>query len=797
MSTSRHLARLALALTVSTATVHAQSASEAPSDVISLEAVEVTSQLRVQEIQDVPIPVTALTGSALEAYGIRQYKDLAPFVPGFMVQEQSPNNPGINIRGVTTDSGDPRSETRVSLFQDGVSISRSRGSVVELFDMERVEVLKGPQGTLFGRGAEIGAVSLIQRKAQNTTAARLTAGFGNFNRTEIEGMVNAPIVADQLFGRVAFTAVQHDGTIDNVADGSTLNGKDTQAVRASLRWQPQPTTTVDLILNYQVDTPPGTSFKSGTIAPPGGDTSPYTFAALNRGRDLYIDRSVWGATLLIDHELAGAWSLSSITGWRKFDSFEQFDADGSFVPLLEFAEDATGDQFSQEFRLNYKNGGPFVGFIGAGYFHETGSQVVPFYGNEQQIWPFLSGNFRDGIIAAGVPAALANAAIPAVNPFAPVSAYPASMALFANPALPPSLQGLAFLAGVPLKGSHVEEYANHGETTAWDLFADGTYQLTDRLELTGGVRFTAEDITSGYEASRLSSTPSTVGFILGGGENIVFTPTNGVLEASDDSTGWVGRVSARYSLNDLTSAYASVSRGRRPNAITIDATGTPNYLKEEIVWNYEVGVKGVSANRRINWSAAAFTYNYNNFQTTIADPSTPGRFIATDAGNATGTGFEATFQGAVTDTITLFASYGYTDATFDETGDNGQPQEFAGYSFRLTARNTAALGATLNFPLGNNGNLWLTPVVQYKSKHYFDDNNAMFGGILSEDGYTLLNLRAGWRSPNGRWEIGAWAQNLTDEDYLIDAGNTGGSFGIPTFIAGSPRLWGLNATFNY
>ncbi len=767
------------------------------SDVLTLEAVEVTSQLRVQEIQEVPIPVTAYTGSALETLGIRQYKDLAPFVPGFMVQEQSPNNPGINIRGVTTDSGDPRSETRVSLFQDGVSISRSRGSVGELFDLERVEVLKGPQGTLFGRGAEIGAVSLIQNKAHNATEARFSAGAGNYNSWQVDGMFNTPIIEDTLFGRIAFTAVQRDGYIDNVSDGSDLMGRDTQALRGSLRWQPQSTTTVDFIFNYQEDTPPGTSFKSGSIAPPGGDTSPYTFAAHNRGSDLGLDRTVWGATLLINHDFTAAWSLSSITGWRAFDSLEQFDADGSWVNLLEFAEDAEGEQFSQELRLNFNNDGPFVGFVGAGFFHETGTQRAVFYGNEQQVWPFLSGTFRDGLIASGVPATLAHAAIPTVNPFLPVSAYPATFAYFAHPALPPSLQQLAYLANVPLKGAHLEDYANHGETTAWDLFADGTWAITDQFELTAGIRFTAEDITSGYEANRLSDTPATVGFILGAGDNIAFAPTNGLLEASDDHTGWVGRLNARYALNDLTSAYASVSRGRRPNAITLDATGIPNYLKEEIVWNYEVGMKGISANRRLNWSASAFTYSYSNFQTTIADPNTPGRFIATDAGNATGTGFEAALQGALTDRISVFASYGYTDATFDDTGDNGEAQEFAGYSFRLTAKHTFALGATFTLPLGQSGQLWLTPIYQYKSKHYFDDNNALFGGILSEDGYSLVNVRAGWRSPNGRWEFGAWIENLADEEYLIDAGNTGGSFGIPTFIAGAPRLWGVNATFNY
>jgi outer membrane receptor protein involved in Fe transport len=182
--------------------------------------------------------VTAYTGTFLQGMGVGSFKDLAPFVPGLFIQEQSPNNPGINVRGVTTDSGDPRQETRVSIFQDGVSISRSRGSVVELFDLERVEVLKGPQGTLFGRGAQIGAISIIQNKAQNTNAGQLTAGFGNYGRVEAAGTFNTVLQPNQVFARVAFTYVDRDGSIRNVADGSDLNGKNTLAVRTSLRWQP-------------------------------------------------------------------------------------------------------------------------------------------------------------------------------------------------------------------------------------------------------------------------------------------------------------------------------------------------------------------------------------------------------------------------------------------------------------------------------------------------------------------------------------------------------------------------------
>lgn len=758
-------------------------------EVVQLDKFEVTAQKRVQFIGEVPIPLTAYTGTFLEQVGVTDYKDLAPFVPGLFIQEQSPNNPGINLRGITTDSGDPRSETRISIFQDGVSISRSRASVVELFDLERVEVLKGPQGTLFGRGAEIGAISLIQNKAKNETTGALTLGFGDFNERRLSGHYNAPLVADKLFGRVAFAYARHDGTIENLADGSALNGKDTTALRTALRWQPEGgRTTADLILNWQHDNPPGTSFKSGVIPTSRGETDPFTAAELNRGRALRVDRTVWGATGILEHQFNDAWSMTSITGWREYDSHEEFDADGARIFLLEFAEDTRGRQFSQELRFNFANGGRFTGFAGAGWFHETGTARVPLHTDERQLWPFLSGSFRSGLLGAGLPATLVNFAVPALNPFAPQAALPATFAAFANPALPPSLQGLAFLAGAPLQPRRTDEYTQSARTRAFDVFFDGTWRATDRLELTAGLRLTHEKLTSGYEAH--NGTPPTLGFIVNSIPGYPYLPTTGKRESGATTSAWDGRLIAKYNFSKTLNAYAGVARGRRPESVLVDSTST-TVAREEVVWNYEAGLKGALAGRRVHWQASAFHYDYAHFQTTLLSL---GSFRVLDAGNATGRGFEFGLQGAVSDHVNLFVNYGYTHATFDDTGDDGQPQQYAGYTFRLSPRNTFSVGGTFTLSRGDAGQFFLTPVYQYKSQYYFEDNNASFGGSLRQDGYSLVNLRAGWRSADGRWEVTAHADNLFDKQYLIDAGNVGGSFGIPTFVAGHPRRFGLQAS---
>ncbi len=764
-------------------------------EVVLLEKFEVTAQKRVQTIQEVPVAVTAYSGDFLKRTGVSDYAGLAPFVPGLFIQEQSPNNPGINVRGITTDSGDPRSETRVSLFQDGVSISRSRGSVVELFDLERIEVLKGPQGTLFGRGAQIGAISIIQNKPQDETFTSLSAGLGNRGQYRLNGVFNTPVVEGRVFGRVAVSYREHDGVIPNLADGSDLSGKQTLATRASLRWQPTERTTADLIVNYQRDTPPGTAFKSGVIPTSAGDTNPFTAAELNRGRDLYTVRTVWGVTGIVEHEIDDRWTLTSITGWREFDTHEEFDADGSRIYLFEFAEDAHGSQFSQEVRLNFDTGNRLTGFVGAGYFWEEGEQRAPVRTNEQVLWPFLSELFRSGLIAGGVPAALAQAAVPTLHPFEPQPTLPNSFALFAHPALPEQVQSLSALAGLPLQSYYEESYAYFGETSAFDVFADATYQVTERFELSAGLRVTQEEIKAGYE-SRNGPTPGRLGFILtGGSTNNAFRPSPGRLQLRQDTTSWVARVAARHEFSRELNAFASIARGRRPDSLSFSqVTLAPIVLDEEVVWHYEAGLKGYLPRIRGSYGVSAFYYDYSNFQTQAI--TSVGVRTATDAGSATGHGFELNFQAAAGDHATLFTTYGFTDATFDDHDGDGQPQAFAGNTFRLTAKHTFSIGATVTLPL-DSGRIFVTPVYHYKSGHYFEDDNASAGGTLYQRGFSLVNLRAGFHSRDGRWEITAYVDNLFDKDHLIDAGNTANAFGIPTFVAGHPRFYGASATLRF
>jgi len=729
-----------------------------------LEGVVVTSQKREQKNKDVPIAITSYGTDFLENQGTFEYDALSEYVPGFQVQIQSVNNPGIVVRGITSDSGDSRVEPRVSIFQDGVSISKSRGSVVELYDIERVEVLKGPQGTLFGRGAQIGAMHIIQNKAKNKTSGAVKLGYGNFNQMLATGHYNAPLVEDKLFFRAAAIYNKRDGYIENLSGGD-LNGKETVAFRTSFRYLLNDDTTLDVIANWQQDTPPGTSFKSGTFAPLGGDLNPNTFADLEKGEELGLDRTVWGITGILKHSFNDVWNLTSTTAYRKFNSDEAFDADGTAAPALFFHEISEGKQFSQEFRFNFDNDDKFRGFFGANFFYEDGSQSVPWEYDERSLAVLLLN--PAAFVINGVPTLLPN--------------------------IPNDPATFGAIAGAPLNDFNTESYTNFGENYSGDIFADASYDVTDKFSFTLGLRATLENINAAYQVTD-SRNPSVLGFISGTYPNVLNASTGGEkIETSDNFLSAVGRFAVNYELNDNITLFGTASRGRRPNVINVTATET-TVLSDEIVWSYEVGAKSLFLNNRLQFDVNAYMYDYFNFQTTVS------KFkdgvltsIPQDSGNASSFGFETAMQYAFSKTSSFFANYSYIDASFDDVDSDGNTQELAGNTFRLTPKNSFSAGFNINIDANKNLRYFLRPSYSYKSKVFFEETNLP---NISQDGYGLLNFKTGLVF-NKDYELTFYMSNVLDKQFIVDGGNTGGALGIPTFIAGAPRFFGvqLKASF--
>jgi outer membrane receptor protein involved in Fe transport len=825
----------------------AEAAAESSPD--ESETIVVTAQLREQRQVDVPFALTAYSGKFLDQQGIQEFEDLARFTPGLSVQNQSPNNPAVSIRGITTDSGDAFFEPRVSIYQDGVSISKPRGAYVELFDIDRVEISKGPQSTLYGRGALIGAINIVQNKPDLSDTYGMVRGeYGNFDYILGEAMLNAPL-GENAGVRIAGRYKKRDGYVDNLLGGEDFQSIKTGAVRGSVRIQPSERITADIIGNYQKDTPAGTAFKSIAFRPTDpvtgevlGGLGIHDGAALSAGttfdggRGLGLDRNVWGVTGLLKAELSDAFTLNSITAYRRFHALEVLDADGTSLPVITAADDARSKQFSQELRLNWDNHGPVTAFIGASYFHENGSDRTPAQFDERTVLAQIAGRLNGGGFILGRPAS-----------------DPAPISLLGNPGFTSLLlQGVAGATGVlldpvtaagiaaNLKSAHDEEQTSFSKTDAFDIFGDVTAKLSERFEVGAGLRWTHDDKSSGVQAE-IQNGRSILGGFLGaltvtdpvaraqllgalavpGAASIppsiffpvpvfglTFQATPGAARIDQDfkDSGFTWRGFARYQPTPDSSIYAIYARGRRPEVLSALPPAVPGadarfqVADSESVDSFEVGAKTALLDRKLFVDGALFYYKYTNFQTTEQIGTT---FVTTNAGKADSYGFEGQVRYSPSRAVKLFANYAFNHARF-------KSGVFDGNRFRLSPDHAFSAGATLAADIFG-GRADFTPAVTYQSKVFFDNDNdrpelqtIARGKIVADtvqdefqSGFALVSARLGYTLPGRMIRAEAFVENLFDKAYIKDAGNTGDALGMATFIPGEPRTYGLQLTARF
>ena len=731
----------------------------------------VTAQKREERISNVPITITAYSGTKLREIGVTQFDQLSAYVPGLNVQEQSPNNPGFVIRGITSDSGSSQGSPAVTIYLNGVDVSRSRGSYFDLYDLERVEVVKGPQATLFGTAAAIGAVSVITNKPTKTFGGELRAAYGNYNQRKIDGFINTG--GDILSARLAFAVKLRDGIVPNIAGSANsqtpggprknaLNGQGQYGARASVRYQ-KGDLLVDVVGTYDGQRAPGTAFKSGTYAPTGGTTSPFTFAEVAGspvssavlGYDQpHLTRNVYDGNITAKYTPDGPVSFTQIVGYRKFDSNEVFDADGTQAWFLEFAEDERGEQISSESRVNYDSE-RFRGFAGFTYFHEIVTQRVPF-STEEGTYLQCAANLVKGLGC--------------INSAGVVTAAGATKIL---------------TGGAATVIPYTSVFQNFGKSDTYSAFADGTFIPTPRLELTLGARLLIERRVSGYRATVPNS-------VISKAPLLPQVDTKGQrFYAEGDYQAFLPRANILLKATDWANLYLTYSRGRRSPVVNLDAAagGVPriNNIAEEKVTNYEGGVK--LSYGGVNGSVGYFYEKYKNFQVSVIQPD--GRSLTQSAGSATNQGVEGEVAARVGTHLNIFANAAYIDAKVD---NNPAFPTFAGNRFRLQSKFQAAAGGTLTVPLGDRVELFATPTVTHRSQLFFEIPNK---ANISQGAVTLVNLRAGIQSPGATWQLLGYATNLLNRNYIIDAGNTGGAFGIPTFIRAQPRLFGIEGVVRF
>ena len=793
----------------------------------------VTAQLRTQRLSEVPMAITAYSGEFLEELGLNDFEDVARFVPGFEVQNQSPNNPGFVIRGITSDSGSAFNEARVSVYQDGVSISKSRGSYVELFDVERIEIVRGPQSTLYGRGALIGAVNIIQNRADPSGfAGFFEGGYGNFDYWSLEGMLNVPM-GDTAAFRVSGRYRNRDGFIPNLLGGADFNSVDTGAIRGTLHWAPSERVSVDIFGNYQEDHPNGTSFKSMSFRPTDpttgavlGDGSPNTGAALapgagfEGGAPLGLDREVWGVTGIVRAELSEAFTLTSISAYRQFDGIEILDADGISLGALTAAADESGEQWSQELRLGYDNDGPVTAFVGISYFSEEGDQRTPAQFDERVILARLAGALNGGGLIPGRPAS-----------------DPAPLAVFGNPAFTGALlqgvaasrgyalaPGLAQAIAANLKANHTETTTNFSETESFDIFGDVTFRLSDQFELGVGARYSRDSKTTSLSSAVLNGRSILGGFIgaLGLPEptrtglltalaapgaatippsalypvplfGLTFQPTNGngSVESQElDDTSFTWRLTARYAPSPNTLLRQLCARPPARSALGAAAGGAvrPGPLQHRRRRDgRQLRSRRAHPAKRADARRRAVLLSLRQFPDHRAGRHDLRHHQCRRGGGLWLRGAAALARQPQRHLL--------RDLRWNHSRLTTGVRD--GNRFRLSPDHTISLGARFGVDVGP-GRLTFVPSVTYQSRIFFDDDNDLPAlqqppnalvpdNIQDEvqDGYALVNARLGYTFSE-RFSIEAFVSNLFDEEYIKDAAIPAMAAGLTTFIGGEP-----------
>ena len=716
-------------------------ATASPTDTDPNEIV-VTAQRRSESIQAVPISITALSGQTLTKAGIQDTERLATLTPGLIVQRSVVGK--VSIRGVGNENYTIAGDPGVAVHSDGVYVARAAAGLFDLFDIARVEVLRGPQGTLYGRNATGGVINVIPNTPVNRVEGRIAGEISNYNGRRIEGMINLPL-SDGLAFRVAGLGNFRDGFTKNTNAGARARGfedfdsKEVLAGRAQLAYDGgafKARATVEMIdddsnlpaykyLN-RPNALPTADFGGGALA----FTKDYLrtvnqaieLAIPGSGQSVGTDADVFkttqlGATLHMSYDLGSA-TLSSITGYRRTKFNYLDDGDGADIFYVNYIQQDKSRQFSQEVQLN-GGAGAFEYLLGAFYFKETGSSFIAL--------PFTFGF------------------------------------------------GLPFY--IAINGT--------ARTNAIAGFGELRWKPTDALKITLGARYSHEKRKAAYR------------YEINFGAPFIANPN-----FKDTFNAFTPRLVIDYRAARDIHLYASATRGFKSGGFNLLAI-QPGFSPEK-VWAYEAGVKTQFADRRVTLNANIFYSKYKDIQVgQIVNLQS----VLTNAAKATLKGAEVEFSARPTREFEVGATLAYLDATYDKfcTGDPTQPTapvsagcsaanpiDLAGNSFPRAPKWSLTGTASYTIPVGDGG-LTLRGDARYQSKTYFTQFNRP---QISQGGYTVVNGRLTWTSGSGKYSVSGFVNNVFDKTYfseVLESGAFNPQLVAQAYVA-PPRTYGVSAS---
>lgn len=738
----------------------------------SLDLITVTSQKRAQVIIDVPLSVSAYDKKFLDKIGGTELEKIAAVTPGFNMESQDRFAPSFTIRGVSSNEFAPSGEMRVSVFQDGVPATQTVATYGELFDVSRIEIDRGPQSTLHGRSALNGSVSIFQNRASlDKQEFTVQTGLGDYSYRHYGAIANIPL--SESFGiRIGAQHKEREGFIKDT-EGGSFNKVNADSYRFAAQWLASDDVIVNVIATHDTDdTNSGVPFKSNQFLPRNNATgevtgnldfwTPFHLSTFGPLPDSYFKRYITNVSGTVEWNLGEVFSITSVTGYRKFRSCQSGDNDGMAIKIIAYEQCGKGEQYSEEARLNFTDLGIFDGFAGVGYTSQNNAMSMNMGFDERPLALLLGGKLKNF-----APKGLTNAE--------------ANQLLGAKSRL--------------LKAYHQDSYAGSAKVRTLDIFADVTAKLSDTFQVFLGGRTSQGSV----DTTNFGWLPYG-GSNLTGGRGIFFQPSpKGVVQTlSHDDTVSTGRAGFRWEIAPQINLYAVYGIGKRPEVASIGTTGAVTIAPQEELKSAELGLKYAVLGNRLVGSIAVYKQDYSNFQT---QAYVGGAVVLQNAGTAEAPGFELQNSYWFTNHMMGFMTYSYNRARFKDGPLKGNLPRNAPDSL-------ASLGLDIEIPLSSGGAISIVPVYSWKSKFFtWDDNDrselqqrtpaAYSDTVVDEyqDAYGLLRLNVGYSSASKTWSLNLIGDNLLDEKYLLDAGNTGDNFGIPTFVGGSRR--NVRAEFSY
>ncbi|MEM6581499.1 MAG: TonB-dependent receptor [Pseudomonadota bacterium] len=715
-----------------------------------LEEVIVTAQKRAQSLQDVPVAVTAFNSETIQEAGINNASDLAIMTPSLNANANtSPFTTRLQIRGIGTSQTDPALEPSVGFFVDGVFMGRSGLGTSDLTDIERIEVLQGPQGTLYGKNTNAGAISVITKRPNlEEFEGYGEATVGDYDMRKLTLTASGPLSETVAF-RLSGNIHERDGYYDNIGVND-LNDADDWNVQAKLLWEPTDRLSI-LLTGAHIDrdetccgaTATQSEVVNAQLVQEGFQPSknqPYDYNVATNFQDAFSMESDL-VTLHIEYDLDWG-SITAISGWIDYDYTVSIDIDRSQLDqLFSDSEYNSGDSFSQELRLDSTIGDNIDYQIGLFYYDQT-----------------VQRGDRSPTLTVGE-----------------------DFITIADQQDLPTLPFPTFALIVQPGDELIYENKWDNETIA--VFGQATWHVGDKWHLTGGLRWNDEKRDADLFSETLSTAPLAPQVAL---LSLFSTPIDAKLDRSSTNIDWLAKVA--YDISEQGMVYASIATGSKSgNFNGVNGQPDEREFDDEDTISYEVGLKSTWLDSSLRVNAAGFYTEIDDYQFQQQLETGIGTFVS-NAGEVEVSGLDLQIEAVPLPNLTINAGLLYMHK-YEVTAGTLEGQELP-----YTADYSGNLGATLMFPIADGG-VYLRADYIYMDDH--KTNSTDEANLLPKDidDRELLNARVGWR--NNNWNVSVWGKNLTDDHYAVQTVDPQLFNGMSAYFLAPPRTYGATLRYDF